>query len=244
MDNLTAASKSSSSSSLKRRSDGDDDDVFVKLLCNEENCLTDCEPTQEPRVLRPQMSNPDLVVLHNPVVIEKMLSGELRTIPRGYSDEQINEREGSASTNVFTLRKRRMVLNWIKDVIDELDLELSVFFGVVIYIDRIMTCGRQFMQTQFQLVASACLWVASKLFDTCMMSAGTLCHYTDNAYTVDQMSTMELIVLTSLEWDTSTLIPCDFWDITLCRIPSFSQYYKNAPLRRGVTRTAYESACT
>jgi len=65
-------------------------------------------------------------------------------------------------------------------------------------------------KSQFQLVAAASLFIASKLVDPCPIQGSILVKYTDNSYQLTELLEMELLILSKLKWDLSAITPYDF----------------------------------
>merc|ERR1719153_1320622 len=65
-------------------------------------------------------------------------------------------------------------------------------------------------KSQFQLVAAATMFIASKLADPCPITGTELVRYTDDTYQLNELLEMELLILSKLKWDLSAVTPYDF----------------------------------
>merc|ERR1712117_238761 len=65
-------------------------------------------------------------------------------------------------------------------------------------------------KNQFQLVAASTMFIASKLVDPCPITGLDLVKYSDNTYQLSELLEMELVILSRLKWDLSTVTPYDF----------------------------------
>jgi len=73
-----------------------------------------------------------------------------------------------------------------EQVLEEQKCEEDVFCLSVNYLDRVLSV-LPLRKTQLQLIASVCMFVASKFTDTVALSAERLVMYTDYSITVDQL---------------------------------------------------------
>lgn len=184
----------------------------------------------------PQLSRIDKCLLEDRRVLKQLLVMEKKYIPTAYTEAQVQVDSGtdqsSTDDNVFTARRRCILVEWIRDVVRDRKLNDYVFFGAVSYIDRMMTHPTIAIQKcMFQLMGAACVWVASKMYDTHTVTAGTMCYLTDNTYTVQQLLSMETLVLHTLDWDLCAPTTRDFWDLILYNIPSSTSSYMQKTTR-------------
>ena len=85
-----------------------------------------------------------------------------------------------------------------EQVLEEQKCDEDVFCLSVNYLDRILSL-LPLRKTQLQLIASVCMFVASKFSDTVALAAERLVMYTDYSITVDQL-------LVSVALDASMLL--------------------------------------
>ena len=69
---------------------------------------------------------------------------------------------------------------------EEQHCEDEVFYMAMNFIDRFLSIV-SLPKSHFQLLGSACLFIASKLRETIPISASNLVTYTDNSITIDQL---------------------------------------------------------
>ncbi|XP_074658754.1 G1/S-specific cyclin-D2-like [Tubulanus polymorphus] len=113
---------------------------------------------------------------------------------------------------------RKMVSTWMLEVCEEQRTEEEVFPLAMNYMDRFLSTTN-IHKTQLQVLGTTCLFIASKLKDTIPLTAEQLVKYTDNSVSFDELMDWELLVVTKLRWDLSSVTAHDFLDQLLCRLP-------------------------
>jgi len=73
-----------------------------------------------------------------------------------------------------------------EQVLEEQKCEEDVFCLAVNYLDRVLSM-LPVRKTQLQLIASVCMFLASKFSDTVALAAERLVMYTDYSTTIDQL---------------------------------------------------------
>jgi len=119
---------------------------------------------------------------------------------------------------------RKVVVTWLLEVCEEQHREDEVFPLTVNFLDRVLSCI-QVKKTRLQLVATACLFIASKMKETAPIDAQRLVMYTDYSITVSELLDWELLILQVLRWDTSAITPHDFLHPLLVRLPIEERYH-------------------
>ena len=145
-------------------------------------------------------------VLHNLLVSE--LHYKLRV---GDYMRQIQE--------TITPNHRKIVADWMLEVCQSESLAPSVFLSSVIYLDAVLT-QLSLAPSQLQLLASACLSLASKLASPRPLSLYKLVIATDCSVSLQQLQNMEMVVLQRLHWDLSSPSSLQFLAILLPHLSS------------------------
>ena len=81
---------------------------------------------------------------------------------------------------------RKIVCDWMLEVTEEQQCQPEVFHLAVSYLDRYLAV-RPIKKTQFQLIASVCMFLASKFRETCPLPAEHLVIYTDYSISVPEI---------------------------------------------------------
>jgi len=104
---------------------------------------------------------------------------------------------------------RKIVTDWMLEVCYDQNCHADVFLLSCNIMDRFLS-QVNIKKSQFQLVAAATLFIASKLVDPCPITGSYLVKYTDNTYQLTELLEMELLILSKLKWDLSAVTPYDF----------------------------------
>lgn len=113
---------------------------------------------------------------------------------------------------------RKLVATWMWEVCENEKCRQDVFSLAVNCLDRFLSVVK-IRKSQLQLVGAVCLFLASKIRQARAISAEKLCAYTDNSITLEELLNWELLVLSRLKWDISAVIPNDFVEPILQRLP-------------------------
>ena len=116
---------------------------------------------------------------------------------------------------------RKIVTDWMSEVCQDQQCQPEVFCHAVNYLDRFLT-RVNINKTQFQLLASVCLLLASKFTEVVPLSTETIVLYTDNSVTVQELRDWEMKVLNCLGWELSTITPITFLQYLLPSLPNIS----------------------
>lgn len=115
---------------------------------------------------------------------------------------------------------RRVVAEWVIDLCEEQNCQEEVSLLSLSYMDRFLSLV-PIKKTHLQILATACLLLASKLREPNYkaLPVELLVFYTDHSITKKDLIRWELLVLSRLKWDVSTVTPLDFLELLLCRLP-------------------------
>jgi hypothetical protein len=119
---------------------------------------------------------------------------------------------------------RKIVVDWMLEVCQDQQCQPQVFHLSLNYMDRFLS-RKRIKKTQFQLLATVCLFLASKMSESVPLSAEKLLIYTDNSVILPELLQWELLVLTTLHWELSAVT---------CR--SFLEHFQNLSFLQAATR--------
>jgi len=104
---------------------------------------------------------------------------------------------------------RKLVTDWMLEVCCDQQCHVDVFLLACNIMDRFLS-EVNISKRQFQLVAAATMFIASKLIEPCPISGSQLVKYTDNTYQLTELLEMELVILARLKWDLCSITPYAF----------------------------------
>jgi len=126
---------------------------------------------------------------------------------------------------------RKVVTDWMLEVCQDRNCHADVFLMSCNMMDRFLS-QLSIKKGQFQLVAAATIFIASKLVDPCPVSSMDLIYYTDNTYDITEILEMELLILSKLKWDLSAVTPYDFLEHLLRLLTEGGAILESDVLRR------------
>jgi len=172
-----------------------DDSGVVSLLCDEVMDANERTPVRKDRLLRPaDMDDPsgyaaslpptvkaaeDKTLETDDRVLQNLLRNEARTIPE---DDFL----GTTQNGALTPGMRRVVAEWMLEVVHEQRSQPEVFSLAVNLMDRFL-CSCRVAKQQLQLAGSVCILIASKMRETCPIPGQTLIAYTDYSITQEEL---------------------------------------------------------
>ncbi|XP_056132276.1 G1/S-specific cyclin-D2b [Lampris incognitus] len=168
----------------------------MELLCLESD-----------KVVRAQ---PDPNILYDERVLQSLLTIEDRFLPQGSYFQCVQK-------DILPYM-RRMVAGWMHEVSEEEKSNEDVFPLAINYLDRFLAVAPT-RKCHLQLLGAVCMFLASKLKDSRPLSAEKLCMYTDNSISPRELLEWELVVLGKLKWNMASVIPNDFIEHIVRRLP-------------------------
>merc|ERR1712117_202836 len=107
------------------------------------------------------------------------------------------------------LPMRKLVTDWMLEVCNDQICHVDVFLLSCNIMDRFLS-QVNISTRQFQLVAAASMFIASKLVEPCPITGTVLVQYADNSYQLAELLEMELVILSRLKWDLCSITPYAF----------------------------------
>uniref|UniRef100_A0A8R1DKA0 Cyclin N-terminal domain-containing protein n=1 Tax=Caenorhabditis japonica TaxID=281687 RepID=A0A8R1DKA0_CAEJA len=114
---------------------------------------------------------------------------------------------------------REQAIEWIYDVAKEENCDGDVFLLAVAIIDRFLSF-QNILKHDIQMIAGVSLFIASKLKAPHPLTASKIAYYSDNSCPVDMLLQWELLVVTTLQWETESPTAFSFFDHLAARIPA------------------------
>ena len=145
----------------------------------------------------------DKNLLQDQRVLENMLSSE--------EEHRVLDYCGTGVQREVAPHMRKIVTDWMLEVCEDQQCQPQVFFLAVSYLDRFLS-SLSITKTQFQLLASVCILLASKFSQVVPITTEQLVIYTDNSVTVEELRFWEMEVLRVLQWEIATTTVHDFLD--------------------------------
>ncbi|XP_053214531.1 G1/S-specific cyclin-D2-like [Panonychus citri] len=122
----------------------------------------------------------------------------------------------------LSVSMRECVANWMLEICEEEQCEKDVFPLAMNILDRFLS-SVTIKKSQLQLLASVCLFLASKLKQSESIVTSKLILYSDFSITEDQLKGWELLVLSQLKWDLAAVTPNDFLNLLIRRLHTRSK---------------------
>ncbi|XP_030576549.1 G1/S-specific cyclin-D2-like [Archocentrus centrarchus] len=158
----------------------------------------------------PVRAQPDPNILFDDRVLQSLLTIEDRFLPQCSYFQRVQKD--------IQPYMRRMVAGWMHEVCEEEKRNEDVFPLAINYLDRFLAV-MPMRKSYLQLLGAVCIFLASKLKDCRLISAEKLCMYTDNSITPRELLDWELVVLGKLKWNMASVIPNDFIEHIIRRLP-------------------------
>ena len=170
--------------------------AHVKNLFCSENFSSPVSPAGRPecRTRVCVEAHSDRVLTSDERVLENLLLSEHSVKIRDYCHH---------TQTTIKPHMRKIVTDWMLEVCEDQHCQSEVFFLAVNYLDRFLSLVN-IKKTQFQLVASVCILLASKFSQVVPISSEQLVIYTDNSVSFVELKEWELFVLSVLQWELSS----------------------------------------
>jgi len=104
---------------------------------------------------------------------------------------------------------RKILVNWMVEVCEELRLSSETLFIAVSLTDRFLS-KMSVLRGKLQLVGATALFLAAKYEEIYPPGVKDFIYLTDDCYTVDQLFRMEVLVLRVLDYDVASPFPLAF----------------------------------
>ena len=92
------------------------------------------------------------------------------------------------------------------EVCEDQQCQPDVFFLAVNYLDRFLSKVNIY-KNQVKLCAAVCILLASKMSEVSPIIISQLVHYSDHSITLRELLEWEVMVLTAINWELSTITP-------------------------------------
>ncbi|XP_028670112.1 G1/S-specific cyclin-D2-like [Erpetoichthys calabaricus] len=181
-----------------------------QLLCMENQSLSDKSCSEEPRqVLRAPW---DSTQLYNERVLLNLLALEQKRQPRfNYF--------GTVQFDLLPFM-RQVLARWMLEVCEEANCESNVFPLAMDYLDRYLS-SVGVKKSDLQVLGCACIFIASKMLDALPLTSTKICIFTLNSVTRKKLLDWEVYVVEKLKWDLLPVLPNDYLEHILLRLPNF-----------------------
>merc|ERR1711902_175669 len=158
-------------------------------------------------------------------ILQNLLRNEDRFLP------EIPDYMSNKQLNSITPDMRKIVADWMLEVIREQNSQPEVFCLAMNIMDRFLS-QMKVLRTQLQLLGAVCILIASKIREPCPIPGKSLITYTDYSITAEELKEWELLVLYKLHWELSSITSLDYLDHALPRLGFNEELIDMADLRR------------
>jgi cyclin D2 len=104
---------------------------------------------------------------------------------------------------------RKTLASWMLEVCKNQSTEEDIFCVAMNLLDRFLAL-QPIAKRHLQLLGTVCMFIAAKLKCSSNFSAETLCIYTANSISIEELLNWEQFVLQKLKWDVNAITPFDF----------------------------------
>ncbi|CAB3404993.1 unnamed protein product [Caenorhabditis bovis] len=185
-------------------------------------------------VLRRRSPTPDRLLNSNAKSsvynrIDEAIQLDVRSILNLMEAEEIyksNYHYFTAIQEHITPYHREEAIDWIYDISREERCDGDVLPLAVSIMDRFLSFQNIFKH-DVQMLAGVCLFIASKLKAPHPMNASKISYYSEDTCKIADILSWELMVITTLDWETEAPTAFDFYDQLIARLPIVSTLRDN-----------------
>eukprot|EP00095_Tigriopus_kingsejongensis_P004964 maker-scaffold96_size378025-snap-gene-1.19 protein:Tk04964 transcript:maker-scaffold96_size378025-snap-gene-1.19-mRNA-1 annotation:"g1 s-specific cyclin-d3" len=152
----------------------------------------------------------DPVIFHDERVLKTLLKKEARYIPQSPNYFQLVQTE-------VEVHMRKNVADWMVELCEDQQAPAEIFCLAMNYFDRFLSVC-VIASSQLQLLGAVCLLVAWKVREHAPISASRLVQYSAHNITHLNIMEWEVLLLSKLDWDVSSVIAFDFVEHIIQRI--------------------------
>ena len=138
-------------------------------------------------------------------------------------NEQIDPNDMISIQTSVTTHMRAVLIDWLVDVCDKFEFLQETLFISVKIIDKFLS-KRVISKSKFQLLGITALYLSAKYEEFCLPETGDFVLITDNAFTLDELLKMEIIVLNAIGFKLTFPTPNKFLDNfsnSICNIDEY-----------------------
>merc|ERR1711953_779336 len=144
-------------------------------------------------------------------ILQNLLRNEDRFLP------EIPDYMSNKQLNSITPDMRKIVADWMLEVIQEQNSQPEVFCLAMNIMDRFLS-QMKVLRTQLQLLGAVCTLIAPKIREPCPIPGKSLIIYTDYSISAEELKEWELFVLYQMQWELSAITPLDYLDHAIPRL--------------------------
>ena len=149
--------------------------------------------------------------------------------------QERHDMDGNRPIKYVTLYQRSVVVDWLIDVTDDINLNMKTLHLAIMYFDRIL--NTQLSIRELQLAGAACLWIASKYEEIDnRLNSTILITVSDSAFTKKELISMEARLLALLQFTLSTPTIWEFCQLLLYKLNLTS------PILQSLTNVSFFSS--
>merc|ERR1712226_1222383 len=175
---------------------------------NNRDATTDWIPWENPLTVKAIQDHSQIKDVR---ILQNLLRNEDRFLP------EIPDYMSNKQLNRITPDMRKIVADWMLEVIQEQNSQPEVFCLAMNIMDRFLS-QMAVQKFQMQLLGAVCILIASKIREPCPIPGKSLIIYTDYSITAEELKEWELFVLYQMQWELSAITPLDYLDHAIPRL--------------------------